>query len=248
METFNFSTKPFQCQQGVAQYLPLTIKLIVQEIEPLALCKDLKLCASKVSKRPLMKLTRAKVVRASMPRASPKCVVCEFVMNKVESLIANNRSEAAITAALEKVCGIMPQSIRAECDSFVDKYAAMVIKMLVADVTPAQVCSAIGLCAGEKESVRVVRRQKPVTCHLMVRYLHVLAKELHMSLKDVVQKVCNFLPKMDRPEVSRKCMSPCAGKCPWVLGLLGWGEFRAYLCCKNTGILMRFWFNQKGRQ
>lgn len=163
-----------------------------------------------------MKLSRAKVVRASMPRASPECAVCEFVMSKVEALISNNRSEAAITAALEKVCHLMPVSIRAECDSFVDKYTAMVVKLLVADVTPAQVCSAIGLCAGEKESVHVVRKQKPVTCHLMVRYLHVLAKELHMSLKDVLQKVCNFLPKMDRPEVSRKCMSPCVVKCPWV--------------------------------
>jgi hypothetical protein len=41
--------------------------------------------------------------------ASVECELCEFVITTVDSVIGTNRSEAAITQALDDVCKVMIQ-------------------------------------------------------------------------------------------------------------------------------------------
>jgi hypothetical protein len=41
--------------------------------------------------------------------ASVECELCEFVITNVDSVIGTNRSEAAITQALDDVCKVMIQ-------------------------------------------------------------------------------------------------------------------------------------------
>lgn len=40
----------------------------------------------------------------------------------------------------------MPKSIRQDCDQFVDKYADIVIKLLIDDLDPKLVCTKLKLC------------------------------------------------------------------------------------------------------
>ena len=52
-----------------------------------------------------------------------------------------------IEAALEKVCSILPSTVKAECDDFVKTYAPMIVQLLVQELDPEQVCTVIGLCS-----------------------------------------------------------------------------------------------------
>ena len=53
----------------------------------------------------------------------------------------------AIIEALEKVCYVLPSKYRKECDDFVKQYADEMIKLLLQDLPPKEVCAALGLCS-----------------------------------------------------------------------------------------------------
>ena len=44
--------------------------------------------------------------------SGPVCILCEFVMKELESMLDSNSTEAEIKAALDKVCSILPSSIK----------------------------------------------------------------------------------------------------------------------------------------
>lgn len=46
--------------------------------------------------------------------AGPLCILCEYVMKEVESMLDTNSTEAEIQAALDKVCGLMPSTIKSD--------------------------------------------------------------------------------------------------------------------------------------
>ena len=58
--------------------------------------------------------------------------------------------QASIEAALEKVCDLLPATVKTECDDFVKHYGPVVINLLVHELAPKVVCTALGLCAGNK--------------------------------------------------------------------------------------------------
>ena len=43
--------------------------------------------------------------------SGPLCVICEFVMKELESMLDSNTTAAEIQAALDKVCSLLPSSI-----------------------------------------------------------------------------------------------------------------------------------------
>lgn len=72
--------------------------------------------------------------------AGPVCILCEFVIEKVESLMRTNRTEAEIEAALKWVCDTMPKTIRRDCETFVEKYSAEIIGTMSLITKPSLVC------------------------------------------------------------------------------------------------------------
>ena len=59
-------------------------------------------------------------------------------------------SQAEIEQALDQVCGFLPGQYKDECDQLVAQYTPMIIELLVAEVTPKQLCSAMNLCPASK--------------------------------------------------------------------------------------------------
>ena len=55
--------------------------------------------------------------------------------------------QTEIKAALEKVCSILPETVRNQCTSFVDTYSAAIIALLAQELDPQQICTALGLCS-----------------------------------------------------------------------------------------------------
>jgi hypothetical protein len=77
---------------------------------------------------------------------SLQCTLCEFIINYVNKAIGNNRTVAAIDAALEKVCDILPSSLRPNCTSFVDKFGLVIAVLLIKNESAEQVCDFIKVC------------------------------------------------------------------------------------------------------
>ena len=77
---------------------------------------------------------------------SAECSLCEYVVTYLDAVLQNNKSEAAIVAALEKVCQIMPGVIPSECTKFVDTYGPILAQLLAKYATPDQVCNALKVC------------------------------------------------------------------------------------------------------
>jgi len=77
---------------------------------------------------------------------SAECSLCKYVVGYIDNVIQNNKSEAAIDAALEKVCTILPASLKDKCVQFVDTYGPVLSQLIAKYATPEQVCNALKLC------------------------------------------------------------------------------------------------------
>ena len=80
---------------------------------------------------------------------SIECSLCKYIVSYIDNIIQNNKSEAAIEAALEKVCGILPESIKDKCTAFVDTYGPILAQLLAKYTTPDEVCKALKVCIKE---------------------------------------------------------------------------------------------------
>jgi saposin len=46
-----------------------------------------------------------------------------------------------IIAALDKVCSVLPDTIKETCDQLIDQYGEMIISLLLAELDPQEVCT-----------------------------------------------------------------------------------------------------------
>ena len=84
---------------------------------------------------------------------SAECALCKYIVSYVDSVIQNNKSAAAIDAALEKVCTILPAALKDKCKTFVDTYGPILAQLLVKYATPEQVCDALKLCNNGTQTI-----------------------------------------------------------------------------------------------
>jgi len=119
------------CNSLVKEYAPVLIDLLVQKMDPALICTKLSLCPK----------------TTALPEGAVECTVCQWVIQELEVMLQSDRSEAAIEAALKKVCALLPKSVRDVCDDFVVVYGPALIKLLVKEASPAKVCTMLGLCA-----------------------------------------------------------------------------------------------------
>ena len=74
------------------------------------------------------------------------CVLCKYILQYLDNILQNNKSAAAIEAALEKVCDVLPAVVKDDCTNFVDKYGPLIAVLLARNATPEQVCDFLKLC------------------------------------------------------------------------------------------------------
>ena len=84
---------------------------------------------------------------------STECSLCKYVVTYLDAVLQTNKSAAAIEAALEKVCAILPSSLKANCTKFVDTYGPILAQLLVKYATPDQVCNALKVCTNGTQSI-----------------------------------------------------------------------------------------------
>jgi saposin len=107
---------------------------------------------------------------------SLECTLCEFVVNYIEKAIGSNRSAAAIEAALEKVCNVLPSSVRPNCTSFVNKYGPIIAILLAKNESAEQVCDFIKVCHNGTQEIAPGKYTLITAFNLIIFYFFTLAR------------------------------------------------------------------------
>nr|ADK94870.1 saposin isoform 1 [Penaeus monodon] len=146
-----------ECEDYVDAYGDQVIELLAQEIDPSQICPMLHLCPSEGESE------EAEQVTSEKPDVS--CVVCEYALTQLEDMLEDNRTEAGIESALERLCALLPKSARKECDMFVEMYTDQVIQMLLNNLSPDEICTNLGLCKQTESALPVLdaSHQLPVS-------------------------------------------------------------------------------------
>ncbi len=105
-------------------------------------CSQLPLCFDDVVIQPIETIM-----------ASAECSLCKYVVNYIDAVIQTNKTEAAIEAALEKVCGILPEPIKAPCVKFVDTYGPILVQLIEKYGQAEAVCNALKLCINGTQEI-----------------------------------------------------------------------------------------------
>merc|ERR1740128_644633 len=88
------------------------------------------------------------LVAAKKERTETGCVMCEYVLNELQTFLKNGDTEEEIKEYIDAVCDHMPSVIKGECRKFVDDYGALILDYLVQEIDPSQICTKIKLCDG----------------------------------------------------------------------------------------------------
>lgn len=208
-----------QCKAAVTQYGPIIFQLLVSELDPQTVCQALGACGKSFAS--IRKVSPAPTVRrlassASLkPKSGPQCILCEYVLRELDKLIGDNKTVQSVESALESVCSLMPVTVRQDCDAFVKQYTPVVMQLIANDVSPALVCSVVGLCASEsvpavknydksavKSSVKSSVKSATVCdiCQTIVNYAKSLLKEnaTEQEIAQLIEKACQFLPTAEQ--------------------------------------------------
>jgi len=82
------------------------------------------------------------------------CVLCEYIIQVLETLIQQNSTQQQIINAIAKICTILPASIRSPCQQFIAQYGIQLIEILIDKEPPHQACVQLHIC---KETSKLKR-------------------------------------------------------------------------------------------
>jgi saposin len=203
------------CNQAVDTYGPELFQLLATELDPNTRCRSLGFCAvaeATVGKseptvgktQPMVDLSPAKPASHLTISASPECILCEYVVNELKSLIGDNATEAQVMAALEKVCSILPKAVQDSCRSFIEVYGPAIIELLLQELDAEQVCTQLGLCDGTKlpipppkpTALPVGDTETCAVCETVVQYLEALMEQnaTEVEIEMILERICAYLP------------------------------------------------------
>nr|XP_036212766.1 prosaposin [Bactrocera oleae] len=148
-----------KCHKYVARYGDKIADLLVKEMAPKVICREIGLCLwseqedldiDEALKYDVVVLPEARqndrlTGLADIVRDPPTCVLCEFVMTKLEAELKNATTQDEIKHTVENICKIMPKTVTKSCNKFIDQYINTILA-LIGSVPPKMMCQQIQLC------------------------------------------------------------------------------------------------------
>jgi uncharacterized protein YutE (UPF0331/DUF86 family) len=86
-------------------------------------------------------------------------------MREVDNILKENRSKEAIENTLQTICSKLPSTISKECSDFVSQYADLVIDLLINEVDPKNVCTALKVCSNIRNALLHTAQFLPIPGH-----------------------------------------------------------------------------------
>ncbi|XP_050083567.1 uncharacterized protein LOC126570092 [Anopheles aquasalis] len=211
-----------RCEQYVQKHADQIIDLVLKQLSPKEICHVLGFCITKASieeqvdealldyviepaivEPPKQVLTTPLVVRGDgsvYGSEPPQCALCEFVMVKLESELADKNTRETIERAVRNVCSKLPATIDKQCSKFIDQYGEVIIKFLDT-LPPHQMCTKLELCEPqEKHQVALLEQSKKeivecAVCQGAVKGLDELLSEIpvEQEVSKYASRICNEL-------------------------------------------------------
>ncbi|XP_076318043.1 prosaposin isoform X18 [Tachypleus tridentatus] len=88
------------------------------------------------------------------------CEVCQLVVDYADKMLENDDFEKDIVALVEKICGVVPTTVSAECQSIIQTYGPYMLQMIGQLANSKEVCQAIDLCKATTGQVHVLGGKK----------------------------------------------------------------------------------------
>lgn len=143
------STVQNNCNQFIDTYGDALVAILAQEIDPSQVCPMIHLCPSEQLLEAWQQIPKEHVIETKV-EDKPNCPLCLFGVTQLYNAIKDNKTEASLEAAMEKLCTHLPKSLVDQCNVLVRNYSKQIIEMILADLTPQEVCVYLQLCDPEK--------------------------------------------------------------------------------------------------
>jgi saposin len=145
------------CSELVKDFSDAIIEKLQKETDPEKVCEALGLCdKSLLMIGKLLPITEyfppdtspvsSEPASTELAEKSAKCNVCKTVIKQVVKDIGSDKSKAAISKELSKVCSKFPPLVKSGCEAFVKDFSDAIIQELQKETDPEKVCKALGLC------------------------------------------------------------------------------------------------------
>jgi len=132
-----------QCESFVDAYTDMIIQLLTGEVTPKEVCAYLGLCQNDVYEfQPVLGPMMSPLEATN----GPYCTMCEYLINTVDQMVQDQQTEKEIEVSLDKVCYVLPSSVKGKCLELVRDYTDQIIHLLVNDYPADQVCGKLQLC------------------------------------------------------------------------------------------------------
>lgn len=84
---------------------------------------------------------------------TPPCILCEFLLTKIEIELRNETEQDKIRNAVENICHKMPKTVTNSCNKFMERYANRIIDLLTM-MPPQEICKKMQLCSNNELDAR----------------------------------------------------------------------------------------------
>lgn len=139
-----------ECTEFVGTYGDAIVAILAQEIDPSQVCPMLHLCPSE-ELLAIWDAARKQDMLEEHAEEKPSCPLCLLAVTQIYDAIKNNKTEADIESELDKLCAHLPHSLVDQCTDLVKGYSKELIELLLADLTPQEICVYIKLCDNQKD-------------------------------------------------------------------------------------------------
>ncbi|XP_043672943.1 prosaposin [Vespula pensylvanica] len=137
-----------ECGQFVDTYGDAVVALLAQEIDPSQVCPMIHVCPSEELIEVWNKAPKGYIIET---HDKPSCPLCLLALTQIYDAIKDNKTEVKIKDELDKLCSHLPNTLIDQCADFVKEYSKELIEMLLADLTPKEICVYIKLCNPEED-------------------------------------------------------------------------------------------------
>ncbi|XP_058444014.1 uncharacterized protein LOC131425826 isoform X2 [Malaya genurostris] len=200
-----------KCERYIDQHSDQIVDLIMKQLSPKEICRDLGFCLTKdddeleVDEALLDYVVEPAVAESPKQLVTPtesnvqpqQCAICEFVMVKLESELADKKTEKDIENAVRSVCSKLPNTVTKQCDHLIDQYGQFIIKFL-ATLPPREICTRLTLCQKqlqqlEDSSLEII---ECAVCQGAIKTVDdILANQkIDYDIVQDVEKICNTVP------------------------------------------------------
>lgn len=185
-----------QCKKFVDKYANEVVDLIFKGIAPKAACTMITLCSTSNTELMMNGFEVSPVVETKI-EDKPQCVLCEFVMETLETKLKDKKTDEEIKHAIRSVCEAMPRTLAKVCSKFVDEYFMMIVA-IITTTEPKDMCATLRLCESIQEEVVLldVAKDELIKCSLCRGILASMDSIVEnpffdTSLEKIEEKACN---------------------------------------------------------